>query len=359
MSRSRTLSCLLVGCMSLAALDARADDSAYCRKVTARAKADAALLFWPSVQAQGLRFPRDGIVDTGLSTGAGYQFRAALAVAPLDMYKSTQVVDVAEADCRQHEALVAVSQVLEQSGGYGRLGALRRQAEVLAAARASVDALVAKSDERLAAHVITLAEAYEIRSRSLELARREEQIRADIARLEARGGGDVVPKLGSLVDAVDASAMAYEKQEAHVRSLDPWSVTVSGGVIPQSAPVDWFGAVQIGFKFGAFGHNAQDNRYLDARADELKTARYGARQQVQAFVAELRAELTRARRELVLVDERIAWLTSTKESLDHSDAPSAPHAAALVTIDLVSARADRAYDAALVEALSHVEEIGR
>src|SRR5688500_5444918 len=97
---------------SLVATSASADDSPYCQKVRARAAGDAALLYSPTVQAQAIRFPRSGAIDTGLYIGSGVQVRGVLTWSPLDAYRGVHVEDAAERDCAQHEAQVSVTQVL-------------------------------------------------------------------------------------------------------------------------------------------------------------------------------------------------------------------------------------------------------
>src|SRR5690242_10656934 len=87
---------------------ARADESAYCRKVRARATADEALLVAPRVTAEGIKAPSPlqagGKLDPASPT-SGYQVRVGASFSPLNFYKGLRVKEVGEADCEQHETV--------------------------------------------------------------------------------------------------------------------------------------------------------------------------------------------------------------------------------------------------------------
>ena len=341
------------------ALPVRAEESSYCRKVRARAGADAALLYAPTLQAQGIKFPRDGTTDSGVTTGMDYQFRAAVSFSPLDFYKGFRVERTGEADCRQHDALISVQEVLAEGADVGKLPALRKQAALLEARRQSCEAIEAKSAERFQARVASLIETSELRSRVSEIARKRAQVAGEIARLEARGTESYQEMLSTLIARADKEAMAFEREASHVRSLDAWEFKLSGGVIPQDKPVDYFAIVQVGFNLGSFSHNSHESRYLDARAEELKTAKYELREQVRRYREQIVASAAQAKRELAIVDRQVAMLTSARESLEHSEAPGAPHALAIVDLDLVSADSEREFLTGLVASLSRFQENGK
>src|SRR5437773_992437 len=102
---SRVLAIVLpVTCAVLAAGSAHANESAYCHKVEARAASDAALLMWPHLFIQGIRFPRSAQIDVGPTAGKGYQARVGLTYSLLDIYKGARVLRIGDADCKQHEA---------------------------------------------------------------------------------------------------------------------------------------------------------------------------------------------------------------------------------------------------------------
>lgn len=333
-----------------------AEEPAHCEKVRARAASDAALLFAPTVQAQALKFPRTARVDTGPGAGRDYQVRAVVTWSPLDFYKGFRVLAVSEADCRAFTARMTLDELLRDGADYGRVGALRQEHTFLDARQAVWREIEARSEQRFAAHAVTLLEVNEVRARVGSLARRRELVRGEIELLEARGTPHVESAVERLVEQADALSMEFERQASHVRSLASWDVSVTGGVIPQEKPVDYFAMVQVGFNFGAFARNANERRYLDARSAELKKARYESREQLRRFREGVRAREATARRQLVLVEERLATLASARSSLDGADALLSPHALALIDLETIAAESERAYLSALISDLHAFEE---
>ena len=287
---SRRFMAGVIGALTLSAASAQADETPYCRKVGERAASDASLLFAPQLQLQGVRFPQVGTIDSGLTTGKDYQFRAGLSLSPLDIYKGFKLQDVAKADCSQHEATASAAQVLAQGSDYGRLPALKKQSAALDTMHSQWEVIVKQADDRFDAHITSLLEVNEVRSRAAELAKKHEQIKGEIAELEAKGVDlKKAPKLTEMVDEVEKASMNFEQKAVTVRSLDAWDFRVTGGIIPQERPVDWYAVVQLSFNFGTFSHNAHDANYLDARRDELKNAKYELRDQVRRFGEQLKA----------------------------------------------------------------------
>jgi hypothetical protein len=344
--------------VTTASASASADESTYCRKVRARAGAEAALLYAPSLQAQVIKFPNNGTTDSGVTTGAGNQFRAAVSFSPLDFYKGFHVERTAAADCRQHDSVISLQEVLAEGADVGRLPALRKQADLLESKRALCEEIETKSNERFEAHVASLLESGEIRGRVAEIARKRAQVVGEIARLESRGVESYTGMLSTLIDRADQDAMTFEREASHVRSLDAWDFKFSGGIIPQDK-VDFFAVVQLGFNFGAFTHNHQESKYLDARADELKKAKYELREQVRRYRDQIAAGLTQTRRELTIVDRQVELLKSARTTLEHSEAPGAAHALSVIDLDVVSAESEQAFLTALIGQLSHFQENGK
>ncbi len=354
---SRVASAALVIVAAGAPRAASAEESLYCRKVNARAASDAAVLVAPAVEAQGLKFPTSGRLDTGVGVGNGYQVRTGLSVSPLDIYKGTAVLRVGEADCRRHEATVDLQKLLSESSDYGRLPALNSEAEFLDSKRAAVEAVVTTENERLAAKLITIAHAYEVQSRQAALARRREVVRGEIERIEARRQSRAsLKELPSLIENAEAASMTYEHAASHVRSLDPWKVSVSGGVVPHETPLDYYGFILISFNLGAFSRNAQETNYRTARADEIRSADYELRAQFGRLMLQLKSTFEQTQRELAIVDGKLAWLESSKRNIAGVDAAAAPHALALLDLDLVAAEAERTFLRTLAQELSYVQE---
>lgn len=359
MKRSRSLVCVCATSISmLAPASAYADDSAYCRKVEARSAADAALLFSPAAQAQAIRFPKNGTTDTGVTTGKDYQFRAAITWSPLDFYKGFQVIRTGDADCEQHVAMVTAAQVLELGADYGRMPALQKQREFLAQKAPVWEGIIAKSNQRVSEHVVSVLDATEVRGRAAELEKKQAQVEGDMARLRSKGITEYRGMLASLEQQLHATGMKYEERVSHVRSLDPWQVTISGGVVPTEKPLDYFALVGVQYNFGGFVRNAQETKYLNARDEELKKARYELVDQLRRFREQMKAATNQAKRELAIADRQLAQLGEVRASLATSEAPQAPHALAVVDLEMISVEADRVFLVALIGELSRLQENG-
>lgn len=341
---------------------ANAQESPYCAKVRARAAADAALLIAPSLRAEGIKLPsalqKGGTIDPASGSGSGYQIRAGLTVSPLDMYKGFKVVDLADADCQQHQAVVTAQELLQQAVVYGRLPALRKQREFLDASRPRWETVASKTDARLEAKVTTLIEADDVHVRAISLERSREQIVGEIARFEASGIDAKRAMLSELVKNLESSSAKLEDKASHIRSLDTWEVRLTGGYVPAAfgQSSDFFGVVQVSYNVGGFWRNAAESRYVAARSEEVKTARYETVNQLLTFREQMKATASQATREVAIVDRRIAVLTSGRAALSATDAPGAAHALALIELETITAESDRVFLKALIEALSHLEE---
>jgi hypothetical protein len=152
--------------------------------------------------------------------------------------------------------------------------------------------------------------------------------------------------------------MHYEREASHVRALAPWDVSLSGGVIPQQRPVDYFGMVQVSFNVGAFMRSANESAYLEARADEVKNARYELVDQLRRFRERTKSVSAQATRELAILEKEAASMTSARELLERADTPQQPQALAIVNLESILAESDRVYLSALVVELARLLEDG-
>ena len=339
---------------------ARADETAYCRKVQARASADASLLVAPTGIVEALKVPSPqagGSVDATLAA-RGYQVRAAVSLSPVDFYKGLRVAKVADADCAQHESVMTAEQLLLQAPDLGRLVASREQATYLDAQRPVWEGEVAKVAARFAAQGTTLLELEEIRGQALQLARQRSRLGGEIARLESTGLGDFRGSIGELIGRVHDTAMKFEREASHVRSLQAWTLNVTGGYVP---PVygpntsDFFAVVHFGYNLGGPWHSAAEDRYLDARDEELRTARYEVGRKLQLLSENVKAARTQATGELAIVERRLAEVGEMRAAISASDAPSAVHARARVGLELIALEADRVFLGSLIRELSRLE----
>lgn len=360
-SRSWQVSVGVAFALSVVTSSARADESAYCRKVEARAAADASLLIAPRVLVEGVKSP--SALQTGgkldpTSPGHGYQLRAGLSWSPLDAYKGVRVMKVGELDCEQHETVVTAQQLLVQAPDLGRLAALREQAAYLDAQQAVWEGISTRMTERFAAQNTSLIELEEVRAQSAALARLRAQIGGEIARLEATGIETYRGSIPELVRRIGEKAMAFEQEASHVRKLDAWSFNITGGYLPPiygPGSADFFGVVQLGYNIGGPWQSKAENRYLGAREEELQKSRYELARQLQVLRVHVKGASAQATRELAIIERRSSELAVLRETVARSEAPAAAHAAARIELEAISMQADRVFLTGLIRELSHLE----
>ncbi len=341
---------------------ARAEDSAYCRKVRERASSDASLMIAPTLRAEAMKLPSSlqpgGRVEVAPG-GSSYQVRAGASISLVNVYKGTRLGHVADADCALHQATTKAQELLALAADFGRLNALREQVSFLDKQRPVWEAVYAKMEDRFAAQNVTLLNLEDVRVRTTVLSRHRAQIAGEVARLEAAGLSDQRPDVSALVQNLDAAAMKYEREASHVRSLEAVDLTLTGGYVPpifDAKNSDFFGVVQISYSLGGPFRNAAETRYLDARAEELKTARYESQAQLHTFRKQVQAGLSEAKQELDVVEKRHSVLQATRATFDGAEAPGAAYALAMVDLELLALRADRIFLAGYVRELSRVEE---
>ena len=345
------------------AAPAQAQESAYCQKVRARAAADSALLFAPSVRVEGVKLPSAiqprGGLDATAQTGAEYQLRAGGALNLINVYKGTRVVAVADADCAQHEATMTAQELLAQAPDFGRLAALRSQVQFLDSRQAAWEAITTKMSERFAAQSSTLLNVEDVRARASLIARRRAQLGGEVSRIEATGLEGRRGKVSALIHAVETTAMSYEREVSHLRSLDAWDLNLTGGYVPpvlNSDRNDFFAVVQVSYNLGGPWHTSAEGRYLRARGEELKTARYETHRQLRIFREQMKGAIVAAKQELAIVDKNLAALRADRVGVEGSDAPLAAYATAMLDLELISGEADQLFLTAYIRGLSHVEE---
>lgn len=353
---TRPLTGLALAAASLAPAAAHAQDSAYCRRVRAEAASEAARLMTPRLVLQGLRFPSglSGLPLTG-ADGAGsdpFQARAGLAFEPLELVKGVELLRAAEEDCEAQAARVELEGYAEHGEEAARLPALRAQVAFLREQEQRWKALVTTQEQAFAGHAITVFELNQVRHRALLLERRLAQATGEAERLAARGYRLPQAPVPVVADRWRRHALLLEGQRAGVRGLSAWNLRFTGGVVASSQAPDWYGLAEFSVHLGAFAQDGFDRRALQARADELRTEQGGVERRATEVEAHLRLLAAQARQELSLVEEQLSSLGATRASLERAEAPNATWAAALLATDELLAEAERAYLAALVEALS-------
>ena len=341
----------IVGVITLTSSTARAEgpDTDYCKKVTARADADAALLFAPTLSAQLIRYPQSAILDTlGVQVGRDVQPRAALSIGVLDIYKGFGVQDVAKNDCARQATAISLQEMILSRDDASRKYAITKKLDFLKERDAEVQKLLKQSEERFVAGTTTLVEVQDLRRKILETANRTAEAEKSLASIEAKATPTTDESIDKLVTKYEEQSVAYEKSVEHVRNLSPWklSVTAGGTVHPQ---LDYFGAIELTYNFGGIFSIGAEARAREARASELKNARYEMRQQVETLRRDLRAQTAIITKQIALIDAELANTQKVRATVEKADAPSKPHMLAVLSLQVIDLESERVFLTALTE----------
>ena len=315
----------------------------YCQKVTAHAERDAALLIAPTAHAQLIKFPDSGPADsTGLQIGRGLQPRAALSVNLIDIYKGFGVLDVARSDCRRQETASTLDEVVAQRADIGRAPALERKVAFLRANESAVKELVQNAEARFAAHTTTLSEVQDIRLHALSYGRRIAEAERELAAIKARGLSMPASPLSDLLTAYEARTLEVENNLAHVRNLAPWKFTVTGGVAA-TPTADYYGVAELSFNLGGLFSRGAESRALEARASEVKNARYEMRHHVETLTRELRANAEQSRQQAKALEEELVRMSRDRASLEGAEAPNKHTLVATMTLQMLDLESEHTF----------------
>jgi hypothetical protein len=324
----------------------------YCRKVTAHAQADAALMFAPTVHAQLIRFPAGSPSDTtGLQTGSGLQPRAAMTVGIVDIYRGIGTLDSARADCLRQESASPLEEVIAQRADIGRAPALERKIAFLRSREAAVGEIERLAEERFAAHVSTLSELEDIRLHTLSFARGLAEAERELAVIRASGLSLPADSLVEALSTYEKRAMDLESTVTHLRNVRPWQLNVTGGVAATPG-AEVFGVAELSYNFGGLFHVSAEQRGLDARAAELKNARYEMRFQIESIARQLRANADQSRLQAHMLEAELARLARDRAAIDGSDASRMPAILAMMTLQMIDVEAEQTFLVALADAQS-------
>ncbi len=343
---------LALAALILAAGPARAADSPYCEKVRARAGAEAALLSWPKLFAQGVRFPSTSDGDLGPTLGEHIQARFGVTFSPTDLYRGVHVSREAEADCDLHETSTRLGALVKGEADGTALPALRAQAAYLEAHRPEWRQLVAAAEEQLAAGVLTVIELHELRRALALLERKVEVARGELERLEALAPAVHQGALGGLGESFTQGAMRLEREASRARALDALRVSVSGGVVPSRQPLEWFALLEVSYSLGGLARGQHEERNLAAREEELRHAPSELPSLATERARVLRARRDQARRELKVVQDAQASVSGTRAALEQAQSSSVAAAKVLLALEQSSLEADRVFLETIVSTLT-------
>ncbi|MBK9037096.1 MAG: hypothetical protein IPL61_38610 [Myxococcales bacterium] len=327
--------------LGLAADAARADDDGYCQHARAVAAADAALGLAPSV------FGSYGYVEAPATTAAPDPTANATRTTVGVAYRVSGAVEGlltrarADADCRRHAAGQAL-------GDAARAQALAARAEVLTAALAETDALVARAVEDVAARRATSPELTALRLRVADLRALADATAAERARLPSADAG---PLPGALARYQRADA-DVERREAALRVARAFDLTVRAGYDSLAGRADdspYFAVVSASVNVGVVWQLVANRDAAAGRRRLTERAPGGAGNRAR-LAAELTAEAARATDSAALVDE----LERQYQQVRGVGGDAGRRVAQTVWFDLVRVRAEHAYLVAHVAALRSI-----
>jgi hypothetical protein len=321
----------------------------YCQKVTARAEGDAALLFAPTLHGQLIRFPAGSPADTtGLQIGTGVQPRASLSIGVLDIYRGFGVLETAKADCRRQAIMASLEEIIAQRIDIGRVPALERKLAFLRANEAAVKELVKNAEERFAAHTSTLSEVQDVRLHALSFGRQMAEAERELAVAKARGLTMPAGSLADILGNYEQYTVELERRVSHLRNLEPWKLGVNGGVAATPS-AEVFGVVELSYNLGGLFSVGAQRRAVDARARELKSARYEMRQQIETIARELRANADQSRLQARAIENELARMSRDRASLEGTEAPNKHTVIATMTLQMIDLEAEHTFLTALAE----------
>jgi hypothetical protein len=339
--------------LSLIAGRSAADDSAdyYCPKAKAKAAADAAVLIWPRVLAQGLHFPSDAS-SVGPTFSVNMQIRLGLSTSISDFWKGRQLANVAEADCELHETAELLQRVVVGFANQNTVPALRAQRSYLEAHQEEWKKTMDRGRERVSAGAITVLELQDLSRIIASLDRKLEIVRGEVKRAEPELLPNNLGSFKAMVETYVERSMRLEREADRLRAVDPWSVKVNGGIIPVPGETPtWYGSVDLSYSLGGISEQRNRARYLRARDDELRSARYELPARVEALRATVREQIAQAQRELKVVESEIVSMESTENALRGSEATRAENGRVLLTVQRLVLESDRIFLTTLVASL--------
>ncbi len=328
-----------VGVVCLFAGRARAEESAFCSKVRARARSEAALLQSPSVGVQAVRVPKQG--DAEAASTPGPQVRVYASYSLVDAYKGHLTEQAAEADCIRQEAQTKLADALVTGLDAGKLPAIERQLEYLARALLEGRQLVSQARERFDRKLTTLAQYNEIRALQLALERLRVETASEAERLritEPANSGVLEP----LARRYSSATQDFESSTSRVRRMAPWDLSVRGGVVPVPER-DYFGVVELRYNLGDVVQAHAESDYLAARSRELQDSKQEMVLAASQVDAQLRASVRLLTEELALLENENEIMQQQIEALRASETAEREHLLAVARLRQMSLEAEAAY----------------
>jgi len=342
---------LLTLLVALISSQAYAQSSPYCLKSRARSHAEAALLFAPRIHVQALRYPSG--FEMGPTLNGRVQLRVGGSWSPLDMWQGLRLLEAGTADCSLHNVDTEAERVVRYAPEALLVAAYRAQASSLASSHGERETLEKRAEQRLRDNVITVLEFRDFEQVVMALNKRQEEVVGIVGRLKAEGIESPPSNLNVLAREHVEKSDALEKKEAAVRAFAPWTLRLSGGLIPAvDREVDWYGWLALSYSLGGPAYVRHERRHRAARAEEVRTARYELGPRMDMLRRQIDARVAQARKELALVERQLAFIDTTLRSLGVSELANISHARDSLTLERFLAESEHAFLLALLETLS-------
>ncbi len=315
-----------------------------CDRLRAEARAEAALLYAPRVQLEGIRAP--GALDPARPAGAGgavAQARLSLALSPIDMLRGHAIESVAAAECARVALADQLDRVLAVGTRHGELAAARDELAYLDGHIAEIDAMVSDGINRFERQRATAAEVEELRERRASLRAHIAELRHRSLVLEQFDGTAEIPREpAELAPRYRAAALEVDRRRADERGLSAWRLDVRAG-LAEADQSDWFGVVELAYSFGDPWRRAADREFLRARARELASDPRDASVRWDQLRRAMRRSVDAIELEIRMVDDELAKLRSERDRVaqvaDGND--GARQLQARYTINLIELEARR------------------
>jgi len=318
---------------------------ATCDRLRAEARAEAALLYAPRIQLEGIRAP--GALDpTGpaSSSNAVAQARLSLVLSPIDMLRGHAIESVAAAECVRATLSGQLDRILAVGERHGELAAARDELAYLDRHIAEIDAMVSETLNRFQRQRATAAEVEELRERRAGLRAHIAELRHRSMVLEQLDGEVEIPREpAELAPRYRAAALEVDRRRAHERGLSAWRLDVRGG-FAEADRSDWFGVVELAYSFGDPWRRAADRELLRARARELASDPRDASVRWEQLRRAMRRSVDAIELEIRMVDDELATLRGERDRVapmvDGND--GARQLQARYTLNLIELEARRA-----------------
>lgn len=323
-------------------------DDGYCDYIEGTAAATAAPLFTPELYGMFGYIEQPAFAVTPLGDTSNLRAIGGLRYSLTNIFAGRAIKARARADCRRHDALLALLSVR----GATAARALAAQIRVYDDAQAEAERLLAAINADLEARRATIPEATATRLRVEELRALAARARSELAALPQ---ADPRP-LGTLLTAFREADADLEASEGRLRTISAYDVSVRAGVERYidgvDAETEYIAVLQLNINLGALfigGHNARAargrNRYARSAPEAL-----GTNATVQQLRATLDAETKRAAEVAALVTD----LGKQIDALAKLGGEQNQRFRETIWFDWIQAKAELAYLQTHVETLREV-----